>query len=135
MGAAIITALIHSQRYATSARLLTNARAIVHRNIDASSGVAFTNSSIPTLLGTTVTTGVVCDDDGVTTAGTPVENIQLSQNGTATITGTLTRIVRPQSVSESAGATVLRITYQIDYDYLSKHCTYAETTLRSVDTN
>lgn len=135
MGVAIVTSLIHCQRYATSARLLTNARAIVHRNIDASSGVVFTNSSIPTLLGTTSTTGTVCDDDGVTTTGIPVENIQLSQNGTAVIIGTLTRIVTQQSVSESAGANVLRITYQIDYDYLSKHCTYAETTLRSVDSN
>jgi len=135
MGVSIVTSLVHSQRYATSARLLTNARAIVHRNIDASSGVVFTNSSIPTLLGITSTTGTVCDDDGVTTGGIPVENIQLSQSGTAVVTGTLTRIVTQQSVSESSGANVLRITYQIDYDYLSKHCTYAETTLRSVDSN
>ena len=135
LGGALITSLLQSQRYAASARLMTNARAIVHRNIDASTGIVFT-SSTPTILVSTGTSGLVCEDDGVTTAGTMVENIQISQSGTTTVTGTLTRFVTPQSTTtDSASATVLRVKYQIDYTFLSRPRSYSETTLRAIDRN
>ena len=134
---AITTSLLTSQRIAARVRLLTNARAIVQRNIDAAAGIAFTSGSIPDILAITSSSGVVCDDDGG--SGSPVENIQVLRTGTtALVTGTLTRIVSAEPVIVSgtaADASVLvrRVTFKIDYDYLSLHYTHSETTLRSAD--
>ncbi|MEI8233654.1 MAG: type II secretion system protein [Verrucomicrobiota bacterium] len=136
MGFAILNSLIVSQRFAARARLLTNARAIVQRNIDAASGVAFTGStSTPTILAVTSGTGVVCDDDG----GAPTENIQLLRSGTnILVSGTLRRIVTSEPVTVSGTASdpsviVQRVTFQIDYNYLNIPYSYSETTLRSAD--
>jgi len=135
LGAVIVTSLITSQSFAARARLLTNARAIVQRNIDAATAIAFTSGSIPTILQTTPTSGVVCDDDGG--SGSPVENIQVQQSGTnALVTGTLTRIVsnEPAVVTGTVSALVQRVTFRIDYTYLGNPYTYSITTLRSADT-
>ena len=75
----VIEGLLQSQRFATKSRLMTNARIIVQRNIEAATGIAFTGTTnllspasfgIVTL-GTTGTSGSVSDDD----AGSPTENI------------------------------------------------------------
>jgi len=136
LGAAIITSLMTSQRFAARARLLTNARAIVQRNIDAASGVVFSGtSSTPAILAITSGTGVVCDDDG----GAPGENIQVLQSGTnVLVTGTLMRIVTAEPViitgtASDSSVVVRRVTFQINYNYLSLPYTYSETTLRSAD--
>lgn len=138
LGAAVISSLLTSQRFATRARLLTNARVIVQRNIDAATGVAFSGtSSTPAILAITDPAGVVCDDDGGT--GTPVENIQVLRSGTnILVTGTLRRIVTAEPVivtgtASDGSVAVRRVTFQIDYDYLSNHYTHSETTLRSAD--
>ncbi len=138
LGAAVITSLVTSQRFAARARLLTNARAIVQRNMDAAMGVAFTGtSSTPAILALTSSAGVVCDDDGGT--GSPVENIQVLRSGSnVLVSGTLLRIVSAEPVIVSgtavdASVVVRRVTFQIDYDYLSQHYTFSETTLRSSD--
>jgi len=138
MGAAIIMSLMASQRFAAKARLLTNARVIVQRNIEAATGVIFTGtSSTPAILALTGDAGVVCDDDGG--SGAPVENIQvLRGTNNVLVTGTLRRIVTAEPVVVSgtevnSSVVVRRITFQIDYDYLSHHYTHSETTLRSAD--
>ncbi|MCX6966221.1 MAG: type II secretion system protein [Verrucomicrobia bacterium] len=137
LGAVIITSLMNSQRFAARARLLTNARAIVQRNIDAASGVAFSASAPPPILAITASGGEICDDDGGT--GTPVENIQVLRSGTnVLVSGTLRRIVTAEPVivtgtTSDASVVVRRVTFQIDYDYLSIHYTHSETTLRSSD--
>ena len=137
LGAAVISSLLASQRFAARARLLTNARAIVQRNIDAASSVTFTSSTTPAILAITSGTGVVCDDDGGT--GTPVENIQILRTGTdVLVTGTLRRIVTAEPVivtgtASDASVAVRRVTSQIDYEYQSNHYPHSETTLRSAD--
>ena len=136
MGAVLIETLLQSERFAASTRLMTNARAIVQRNLNAAAGVVFNDpTSPPPLLATTTgSTGVVCDDDGSSNAGTPIENIQLLRSGTnIAVTGTLRRIVSAEPVPEASTATVRRITFQIDYDFRSRHYTYSETTLRASD--
>jgi len=137
LGAAVITSLMTSQRFAARARLLTNARAIVQRNIDAAAGVAFSGtSSTPAILATTASSGTVCDDDG---GSATIENIQtLSTANDVLISGTLLRIVTAEPVivtgtTADASTVVRRITFQIDYDYLWHHYTYSETILRSSD--
>lgn len=136
LGAAVLQALLQCMSYAASSRLMTNARAIVHRNVDAAAGVAFPSvTNTPTLL---VPTGswTVCEDDGVTVQGSTVENIQLSgSNGTVLVSGTLSRLVTQENVPESSDAEVYRITFKVDYTFLSKNFSYSETTLRSVDQN
>lgn len=138
MGIAILNSLIVSYRFAARARLLTNARAIVQRNVDAAAGVAFTGTaSPPTILALTTGSGVVCDDDGGT--GAPVESIQLLRSGSnVTVSGTLRRIVTTEPVVVSGttvngNAVVRRVTFQVDYDYLNRHYTHSETTLRAAD--
>jgi type II secretory pathway pseudopilin PulG len=137
IGAGLLAGLTQCLSFAASGRLLTNARAIVHRNIDAAGGVAFTStSSIPTILATTGSAWTVCEDDGATTTGTTVENIQLSgSNNTVLVTGTLRRMVAQETASESASAQIYRITFKVDYTFLSKSFSYSETTLRSIDNN
>ena len=138
LGAAVITSMTINLRFASCARLMTNARAIVQRNIEAADGIAFSGtSSTPAILVPTVTAGVICDDDGG--SGAPVENIQVLSSGTnVLVTGTLTRIVtsEPVIITGTADASVIvrRVTFQVDYDYQTHHYTYSETTLRSADT-
>lgn len=139
LGLALINSLTVSYDFATRARLLTNARAIVQRNIDAATGVVFSGTSstatIPDIL--SLTTGTVCDDDGGT--GAPLENIQLMRSGSnVLVTGTLRRYVSTEPVTVSGTTTnnsvvVRRITFQVDYDYRNRHYTHSETTLRSAD--
>jgi type II secretory pathway pseudopilin PulG len=136
LGVALINSLTLSYRFATRARLMTNARAIVQRNIDAATGVVFTGTnSTPDILGLTASSGVVCDDDG----GATQENIQILRSGSnILVSGTLKRFVSSEPVKVSgtatdSTATVRRITFQVDYDYLNVHYTHSETTLRSAD--
>lgn len=144
MGATIIESLLFSQRIAARTRLYTNARAIVQRNLDAATGVAFTGTACASgtsILKITGTAGLSCDDDGGT--GVLSENIQVLKSGSnvavTVVSGTLTRIVSSEPVyvtgttSADPNALVMRITFKVDYDYLSHHYTYSETTLRSVD--
>ena len=139
LGASMINSLMFCERFAARTRLYTNARAIVQRNLDAATGVLFTGTTTtPAILSTTSSAGTVCDDDGGT--GVPVENIQVLKSGTnVLVTGTLTRFVTNESVYVSSAAVsdtsavVLRVTFQVNYNYLAHDYSYAETTLRSVD--
>jgi hypothetical protein len=140
MGAVLIRSLLQSERYAASSRLLTNARVIIHRNINASTGIVFTGtSSTPDLLAVTSGSGVICDDDGSGSVTSPLENIQVLRSGTnVAVSGTLRRIVTAEPVivsgtSADSSVVVRRVTFQIDYDYRSHHYTYSESTLRSSD--
>ena len=136
LAAAIIGSLVQCMRFAAAARLLTNARAIIHRNINAASGVGFTDTlNPPSILA--ITSGKVCEDDGVTTAGTTLENIQLGTNGSATVTGTLSQVVSPETINEANATTavVYRVTFTLSYIFASKPYSYSETTLRAKDDN
>lgn len=138
MAVSLIQCLLQNERYAASSRVLTNARMVVQRNINACAGIAFSGTaSTPALLALTASGGEVCSDDGVD--GVTTQTVQIGGTGSvATVSGTLRRIVTSEPVTVSGTAVnssvvVRRITFQIDYDYLSRHYTYSETTLRSAD--
>ena len=140
MAVGVLQALLMCERYSASMRLQTNARAITQRNINAASEVGFTGtgSAAPMVLRITGTTstgaiaGAVCDDD----AGSSLENISVLLSGTSAGTlasGTLTRFVSQLPTTAysttSDQAVVMKITFEVDYDYRSHHYTYSQTTL------
>lgn len=137
LGAAILDGLLQCMSYTASSRLMTNARAIVHRNVDAAAGVSFPSaSSAPSLLMATAGSWSVCEDDGGAVPGITAENIQISgSNNSVVVTGTLSRMVTQENVPESSSAQVYRVTFKVDYAFLSKNYSYSETTLRAVDQN
>jgi len=137
MGAGVVGALLSSMSYAGRSRMLTSARAVVQRNVDAATGVLYSGStSIPLILTTTNGANVTCDDDG----GSSTETLTTLRGGTrALVTGTLSRNVHREailsgSLSDVSGIVVMRVTFQVDYDYLGRHYTYGQSTLRSQDT-
>ena len=136
LAAAVTGSLVQCMRFAAAARLLTNARAIVHRNLNAASGVAFfSTTGAPTIL--QLTSGAVCDDDGVATGGTPVENIELGSNGGVIVSGTLNRVVTQQPVCETSATTavVYRVIFTLNYSFANRSYSYSESTLRAQDSN
>jgi len=155
LGVAVVEALLISQRLAAEARLFTNARVIVQRNIDATLGATFNSTANPPpMLTVTGTSGVICDDD----AGSNLENISVLLSGAlgsgsgTLVTGTLKRWVNPlpsvppwstsgSSPYPSGMSTlvVYEIKFQVDYDYglttygTCSHFSYSESTLKSLD--
>jgi len=126
-----LTALVSLNRNAAATRLLTNARAVVQRNVDTALTVPYasgTNSTIPPILAITSASGATYSDDNAA----PAVNIDLAgAQGTPLVTGTLTRTVT--AVSNSLNATILQITFAINYTYRSRNYSYQVTTMRAPD--
>ena len=124
-----VQALGVMNRNASSNRVLTNARAIVQRNIDNALSVTASKNSVPAILAITPSSGTVYDDDAgasnvVTVVLQGASNVQLVQ-------GTLTRIVT--AVSNTDGADVRQVTFRLNYTYRGRSYAYSLTTMRSID--
>jgi hypothetical protein len=115
-------------RNAARTRIMTNAKEIVQRNIEAAVGLPFSTTNEPPILAKTTTGPVVWDDDG---GGDNLETIYISRDGTQKITGQLWRTV--QTEVNSAGADVRRITFHLDYNIFGKPASYEMTTIRALD--
>jgi hypothetical protein len=116
-----------NQRAAVN-RLFLNARSIVQRNIDTALEVACTSSSIPSILATTGTAGALYDE------GTGATTVAVALQGSGSVTlvnGTLTRTVLP--VANTLNASILQVTFRVDYTYGSKPYSYQITTMRAYD--
>ena len=128
-GIAGVQALIHVNQKAAAMRMLTNARAVVQRNIDTALCVPFSSSIEPPILVITSAGGAVYDDDG---GGDNLVNLALTRSGTdATVRGTLTRTVLAEANAD--GADIRRVTFRLDYVFRRHSYRYEMTTLRTVD--
>jgi len=134
MGTALLRALLMTEDWAGRARLTVIARAIVQRNCDAAVGVTFTGTTaMPAILN--YASGSVRSDTGTTQENI---NVTLNAGSTAMVSGTLTQTVvdepTPTGLVASLGTLpARRITFQIDYDYHSRHYTWAQAVVRSQD--
>lgn len=123
---AAIIALVLLNKNAVSTRIMTNAREIVQRNIEAAVGTPFTATNIPPILAPA--TNAVWDDDG---GGDNLETIYTSRDGTAKVTGTLLRTVAAEP--NSVGADIRRVTFRLNYSLYGRPLSYEMTTIRAVD--
>lgn len=122
-------ALLTANRLAASSRVLTNARAVIQRNIDTALTVTFTQASQPAILAITPTTGMVYDDDG---GFDNTIQIEVQDNGTAVVAaGVLTRTVT--AVANADNADIRQITFSLTYTYMKRPQTMSMTTMRSID--
>ncbi len=113
---------------AVSTRIMSNAREIVQRNIEAAAGAPFTSTNVPSILAITSAGGVVWDDDG---GSDNKETIYASHDGSVKILGTLNRTVVAESNSVSAD--IRRVTFHLDYSLYGRSMSYEMTTLRAID--
>jgi len=128
-GIASVQSLVLLNQRAATTRLMNNARAIVERNINTALTVPYTSSNIPSILATTSASGSTYDDDSLANGYVPIA--YLSNGTTSYLNGTLKRTV--VSESNSAGATILRVTFSISYTYRNRSYSYSSTTLRTTD--
>jgi len=116
-------------RTAATNRIITNARAVLQRNIDTALSVTCPKDSIPAILAITPASGQVYDDD----AG--VANlVTVAQRGSSSVdlaTGTLTRIVT--AVVNADGSDIRQITFRLDYTYRGRPHSQSLTSLRAID--
>ncbi len=140
MGAMIITlyateaipALMTMNRNATSNRLITAAKEVVNRNIEAADAVPFTSSSVPAILAVTSGT-VACGDYAYTSLTNPMPLVTAT-NGSAIISGTLSRCVTLWNASDSTdNPNTRRITFTFNYKFVNRTFSYSATTLRAPD--
>lgn len=116
-------------RNASTNRVITNARAIVQRNVDTALSVTCSKTSIPPILAITSIDGAVYDDDGGTG-----NLVTIAQQGSSTVElarGTLTRIVTP--VMNSDGADIRQIVFRLNYNYLGRDHSYSLSSMRAID--
>jgi Tfp pilus assembly protein PilV len=115
-------------RNASSYRVMTNARAIVQRNIDNALSVTASTTSIPAILATTSAGGRPYDDDG---GGAGVTVVLQGTAGTQLVQGTLTHIVT--AVANADSADIRRITFRLDYTLRGRPYSYQLSTMRAID--
>ena len=111
---------------AVSGRVMTSAREIVQRNIEAAVGCPFTTTNQPAVLA--LATNAVWDDDG---GGDNLVTIYASRDDSRKIYGTLKRTVSAEP--NSTGATIRRVTFHLDYTLFGRAMSYEMTTLRAMD--
>lgn len=126
-------ALVLANRKAAGMRTLTAARAIVQRNVDTALTVAWTFNNEPPILALTPSAGSRWDDDAPPASSADgIVQIAVMEDGvTATVPGTLTRTVT--AVANPEGAQVRKVTFRIDYQYLSHPYSVQMITERAID--
>lgn len=127
VAAGAIGTLASLNKNAASTRIMSSAREIVQRNIEAAVGVPFNSSTEPNILQITPAAGVTWDDSG----GAAPVTIYSSRDGKTNITGTLTRIVVAEP--NSAGADLRRATFHLDYTLFGRKLNYEMSTIRAMD--
>jgi type II secretory pathway pseudopilin PulG len=123
-----VQALGAMNRNATGYRVMTNARAIVQRNIDNALSVTASTTSIPAILATTSAGGSAYDDDG---GAEGVAVVLQGTAGTQLVQGTLTRIVT--AVANADSADIRLVTFRLDYTLRGRAYTYQLSSLRAID--
>lgn len=126
-------ALVVANRQSAVMRTMTAARGIVQRNIDTALTVGWSFSLEPAILTLTPVTGTPYDDDAPPQSATDnVVQITVMEDGTtATVPGTLWRTVT--TVANPEGAQVRRVTFRLDYTYLSRPYSVQMMTQRAID--
>ncbi len=127
VAAGAIASLIALNKNAVSTRVMSSAREIVQRNIEAAMGAPFSSTVEPDILTKTSSQGVAWNDDG---SGNPVA-VYTSRDGKTVITGSLKRAVVAQA--NSASADLRRITFHLDYILFGRNLSYEVTTVRAMD--
>jgi hypothetical protein len=128
IAAAAIAALSILNKNAASTRVMSNAREIVQRNIEAAMGSPFTSSNEPDILKTTGANGSPWDDTG----GSNPVTVYSSRDGTGpTVQGTLTRTVTAEANTPSAD--IRRVKFRLSYTLFSRPMSYEMTTIRAMD--
>ncbi len=129
LGSTTLIALLSAQKYATSTRVLNNARIIVQRNIHTALGVKFTDVDVPGILQLTDSGGVTYNDQGG--GSSPTVPIIVSSASNTVVSGTLTRIVTAHP--NSANAVIRRVTFRLDYELQGRSISYSMSTIRAQD--
>jgi hypothetical protein len=126
-------AFIQANRESAIMRLMTAARGIVQRNIDTALTVGWTSSLEPAILALTPPTGALYDDDAPPQSVTDnVVEIAVMEDGTtACVPGSLLRTVIEEPNPE--GALIRKITFRLDYTYLSRSYSVQMVTERAID--
>ncbi len=127
VAAGALASLMALNKNAVSTRVMTGAREVVQRNIEAAVGAPFNSSSQPSILSITSASGVNWDDAG---GSSPVP-IYTSRDGSNTITGTLKRIVVAEA--NPVNADLRRVTFHLDYSMFGKNLNYEMSTIRATD--
>ncbi len=126
-------AMMQANRQSAIMRTMTAARGIVQRNIDTALTVGWTFNNEPAILAVTSATGTPFDDDAPPASNTDgVVQISVMEDGTTTtVPGTLWRIVT--AVANSDGAIIRKVTFRLDYKYLSRNYSVQMVTQRAID--
>ena len=126
-------ALMQSNRQAAIMRTMTAARGIVQRNIDTALTVGWNFNVEPAILTVTPATGTPYDDDAPPASNADgIVQIAVMEDGTTTtVPGTLWRIVTP--VANSDGAIIRKVTFRLDYKYLTRPYSVEMVTQRAID--
>lgn len=121
-------ALLALNRHAASTRILTTAKEVVERNMEAAVGAPLTSDTTPAILAVTGSSGVLWDDSG----GTNVIPLVPSRDGLTTmVSGTLRRTVALWNTTDNP--LTRRITFRIDYRYNNRPMSYQLSTILSPD--
>lgn len=123
-----ITTLMALNKNAFSTRVMSSAREVVQRNIEAAIGVPFNSSSEPNILKFTTAPGGDPWDD---TGGAQPVTIYGNREGSAPLTGTLKRSVT--SETNSVGADLRRVTFNLTYNLYGHDISYQMSTIRAMD--
>lgn len=126
-------AFIQANRESAIMRLMTAARGVVQRNIDTALTVGWTSSLEPPILALTPPTGALYDDDAPPQSTTDnVVQIAVMEDGTTeSVPGSLWRTV--VDVPNPEGAPIRKITFRLDYAYLSHSYSVQMVTERAID--
>ena len=126
-------AFIQANRESAIMRLMTAARGVVQRNIDTALTVGWTASLEPPILALTPPTGTLYDDDAPPQSTTDnVVQVAVMEDGTtACVPGSLLRTVTEETNPE--GAPIRKITFRLDYTYLSRSYSVQMVTERAID--
>lgn len=125
-----VQALLVSNRLAASNRIMTAARAIVQRNIDAALTVRFDSTATPPILA--LTSGANYDDDGGGDGSVDILVLKdAAGNQLPQIKGTLRRKVT--AISNLQGADIRRVEFSLSYSFQGRPYTVVMSSVRTID--
>ena len=129
---AAVPALLTMDQNAASSRVITAAKEIVDRNIEAAVAVPFVSSSVPAILAVTSGT-VACGDYAYPGVTNPIAVIT-NASGAPLVTGTLYEYVALWNSSDPTdNPNTRRVTFTINYTVFHRPQTYTASTLRAPD--
>lgn len=128
---AAMPALLTMNHIAQVARIMTTAKEVVDRNVEAASAVPFTSSTVPAILA--VTGSSVQCSDYPSGASNPISLLPDSA-GASIVTGTLSKSVSLWNTTDATDNANTRIvTFTMTYSLFRRQMTYQATTIRAPD--